>query len=107
MQGIWRLISVHSLILSLVLNDIYGGLLERMEKGAVWVKASHASVSSLRSERSSSSEAPFWRFGIFILHANVALSIKHCVQRKIKKRKEKKGGMSGYWRMKSLIFNTF
>lgn len=48
------------------------------------MKASHASVSSLRSERSSSSEAPFWRFEIFILHANVALSIKHCVQRKIK-----------------------
>jgi len=39
MQGIWRFISVLSLILSLVLNDIYAGLLEGMEK--VGWKASH------------------------------------------------------------------
>lgn len=86
MQGIWRFISLHSLILSLVLNDIYGGSLGGMEKRAVWVKASHASVSSPRSERSSSSEAPSGDSS-FLYYSNVALSIKHCVQRKNKKKK--------------------
>lgn len=99
MQGTWRLISVHSLILSLVLNDNYGGSLGGMDekKRAVCVKASHASVSSPHSERSSSSESPFGDLR-FLYYSNVALSIKHCVQRKNKKRKEKKKeGMSGNW----------
>lgn len=98
-----------SFINSLVLNDIYGGSIEGMEKEDCLSEdlSCFCFLSPFLSERPSSSEAPFWRLEIFILHANVALSIKHCVQRKIKKKKEKKGGMSGYWWMKSLIFDTF
>lgn len=53
------------------------------------MKTSHASVSSPHSERSSSSEAPSGD-SRFLYYINVALNIKHCVQRKIKKVKKRK-----------------